>query len=205
MKLYFTKGACSLASRIIINELSLNCEYESVDLKTKKTETGEDFLTINPKGSVPVLRLDNDEILTENAVIQQYLAEQHQGQQLLPSQGLMRYRVLEWLNFVATDLHKGLGAFFIHTLPQEIKDQVFRPIVEKKMGFVDQGLENKTYLVGEEFTLPDAYLFVMITWLFGLKFDLNKWSALSAYFDRLKERDAIKQSLEEEHLNLMQA
>src|SRR5688572_12009519 len=113
MKLYYSKGACSLAVRIILHEIGAACEFEAVDLATKKTETGMDFLKINPKGAVPTLILDDKAILTENAVIQQYLAEKYHATQLLPPLGDMkRYRVLEWLNFISTDLHKSCGPLF---------------------------------------------------------------------------------------------
>src|ERR1700733_14368076 len=113
MKLYYSKGACSFVSRIIINELGQTCEYISVDLKTHKIGSGLDYYQINPKGGVPVLEMNSGEILTENAVILQYLAESANNTVLLPKSGdLNRYRVLEWLNFVATDLHKGIGILF---------------------------------------------------------------------------------------------
>ena len=110
MRLYYSKGACSLAVRIIINEIGTKCEYEAVDLKSKKTETGQDFLTINPKGAVPTLLTENNEILTEALVIQVYLADQFKNHQLLAPLGdFKRYRTMEWLNYVATELHKGVG------------------------------------------------------------------------------------------------
>src|SRR5690349_19217638 len=122
MKLYYSKGACSLAVRIIINEIGLQSEYEAVDLKTKKTATGQDFLKINPKGSVPVIQTDEKQILTENAVIQQYLADTNKATQLLPALGnFERYRVLEWLNFISTELHKGFSPLFNPNVPNELK------------------------------------------------------------------------------------
>lgn len=111
MKLYYSKGACSLAPRIIINELGVKSEFEAVDLAAKKTETGQNFLSINPKGAVPVLITNDGQTLTENAVILQYLADTNEGTELLPAFGsFKRYRVLEWLNYIATELHKGAGA-----------------------------------------------------------------------------------------------
>src|SRR5438105_3577122 len=121
MKLYFSKGACSLAVRIILNELNIPCEYEAVNLKTKKTVDDADFYKINPKGAVPVLQLDDGTILTENAAIHQYLADFKKADQLFPLTGIQRYRVIEWLNFVATDLHKGCGVFFSSMIPDEVK------------------------------------------------------------------------------------
>ncbi|SRR5579883_1264643 len=201
MKLYYTKGACSLAVRIIINELGLPSEYESVDLKTKQTATGQDFLSINPKGAVPVLLTDDNEFLTENAVIQQYLAEKYHAPQLLPPVGdFKRYRVLEWQNYITTELHKGFSPLFNPIVPQDIKEQIFIPLVKTKLNYVDKHLHPNKYLAGENFTLPDAYLFVIIRWALYYKFDMDKWPYLSRYHAELKERKSIKQSLEEEHI-----
>src|SRR5437870_2266196 len=113
MKLYYSKGACSLAVRILINELNISCKYEAVNLKTKETETGKNFYEINPKGAVPTLILENNNVLTENAVIHQYLADQQKAHHLLPNlNDFKRYQVLEWLNFIATELHKGFSPLF---------------------------------------------------------------------------------------------
>src|SRR3990167_877384 len=155
MKLYFTKGACSLAVRIIINELMLPSEYEAVDLKTKQIGTAGDFLPINPKGSVPTLLTDDGEVLTENAVILQYLADKYHATQLLSPVGdFKRYRILEWINYVATELHKAVGSLFNPSLTQEMKDKITVPIIKAKMNFVEKHL-NGSYLLGDAFTLPD--------------------------------------------------
>ena len=129
MKLYYSPGACSLAVRILINEMGLDAEYESVDLKTKKTATGQDFKKINPKSVVPTLELDNKEILTENAVIQQYLADMNHATELLPAvNDFKRHRVLEWQTYVATELHKGMSPLFHAKYPDEIKENVIKQI-----------------------------------------------------------------------------
>src|SRR5690348_3970643 len=128
MKLYYSKGACSLAVRIVINELGLKCDYEAVDLKTKKTATGDDFLKINDAGAVPALALDDKKILTENIVIQQYLADTHKAYQLLPEVGNMkRYQILKWMSFAASDLHKSCSPLFNHALDNEVKQSIFIP------------------------------------------------------------------------------
>lgn len=202
MKLYYTKGACSLAPRIIINEIGLPCEYESVDLKSKKTETGKDYYSINPKGAVPTLMTDEGEILTENAIIQQYLAEKSHAMELLPPVGdFTRYRVLEWLNYITTELHKGLGLLFNPMFPQATKDEIIKPLIQHKIHYVNKQLSQQ-YLLGEIFTLPDSYLFVMITWMFYFKFNLTDSSNLLRYFSRLKERPSIQKSLEQEEIVL---
>ena len=201
MKLYYTKGACSLAVRIIINELEIPCEYESVDLATKKTENSKDFLQINPKGGVPTIELDDGHILTENAVIQQYLADTHSEKKLLPSiNDFERYHTLEWLNYVATELHKGFSPLFNSKLPQEIKDELFIPMLQKKFAYVDKHLQQNKYLLGKHFTLPDGYLFVMLLWANKFKLDLSKFANISQYYQHMRERPAIMKSLKEEHL-----
>lgn len=206
MKLYYSKGACSLASRIIINELGLNSEFESVDLKAKKTQTGANYLDINAKGSVPALLLDNNELLTENAVIMQYLAETNNAKHLLPDHNnFQHYRVLEWLNFIAADLHKTIGMLFNPNLTEEMKEKIAFPMIKAKMTFVDKQLYHKKYLTGNDFTLPDAYLFVMLTWLTNFKINITEWQYLSRYFAELKKRRSIQQSLEEENLRLAPA
>src|SRR5690606_18210343 len=133
-KLFYAKGACSLAVRIIINELGIKASYESVDLKIKKTEKGDDFLNINPKGAVPVLETDQGELLSENCVIQQYLADTYHATHLLPSVGdFNRYRVLEWQNFVSSDLHKTIGLAFNPFVTEEMKVKMVVPLTKKKL------------------------------------------------------------------------
>lgn len=203
MKLFFSKGACSLVSRIILNELALPAEYEAVDLSTKKTATGGDFLKINPKGAVPTIITNDSEILTENAVILQYLADTNNATQLLPALGdFKRYRVLEWLNYVATELHKNFGPIFNSDIPQEIKNNFAIPLLKKKFTFIDKHLQNHKLLSGEHFTLPDAYLFVMLLWAAKLKIDLSELSNISLYFNDLKKRDSILRSLQDEGIEL---
>lgn len=198
MKLYYSKGACSLAPRIIIHELGVNCDFEAVDLKTKQTETGEDYLKINPKGSVPALVTEDNEILTENAVIQQYLADRYHNETLLPkTDQFKRYRVLEWLNFISSDLHKIAGALFLPTLSNDTKDQVFKPLLKSKLNFVNKKL-TKTFLMGDDFTLPDSYLFVILSWLPLFNIPLSEWPALERYFNNMKNRAAVITALKEE-------
>lgn len=199
MKLYYSKGACSLAVRIVINEIGIPCEFESVNLQTKKTETGDDFLKINPKGAVPTLILDDQQVLTENSAIQQYLADEHDAIKLLPpTTNFRRYRVIEWLNFISTDLHKGCSPLFNSKLPQEVKNEIFIPALKNKIDFVENHLSNNRYLLDEQFTLADAYLFVILTWLPHFKIELSNWSSVSRYFEELRHRKSIEQSLAEE-------
>lgn len=199
MKLYFSKGACSLVVRICIHEIGLDSTFESVNLKTKKTESGSDFLDINPKGAVPTLELQNGDTLTENAVILQYLCDISNAIQLLPPLGnINRYKVLEWVNYISTELHKGIGALFNPSISQELKKDVFIPIIKNKLNYVNQHLQNHQYLIGDQFTLPDAYLFVMLKWTSYFNIDLNEWDNLSRYFKTLGQRNSIQLSLKEE-------
>ena len=199
MKLYYAPGACSLVVRIIINEIGIKSDFESVNLMTKTTETGQNFLKINSKGAVPVLQLNNGDILTENAVILQYLADQSNATQLLPpTSNFERYRVLEWVNYIATELHKGIGILFNPKITETLKNDVFFPSIKSKLKFIDQHLQNHAYLMGEHFTLPDAYLFVMLRWCTYFKFELKEWSNLHRYFTALQNRASIQKSLQQE-------
>jgi glutathione S-transferase len=201
MKLYYSKGACSLAVRIAINEMGLKSEFEAVNLQTKKTEHGEDFLKINPKGAVPTLLTDENEILTENATILQYLAEKNNAEQLLPTiNDFKRFRVLEWLNYVATEMHKGAGVLFNPNISQEVKDSIFIPLAKKKLDFLNTHLSKNKFLCGDSFTLPDGYLFVILNWLPMFKINIAEWPHLANYFNRIKERAAVAKSLKEEGL-----
>lgn len=199
MKLYFSRGACSLAVRIIVHEIGIPIDYEAVDLKTKQTRHGLDFLQINPKGAVPAILLDDGHILTENAVILQFLAEKYKAIELLPPAGRFdRYRVLEWLNFDSTELHKAFLPLLNPKLPPGIKEEVFKPNLEKKLAHVNQYLQESTYLAGINFTIADAYLFSMLRWLERVGLQLEGWQNLQRYFTELKERPSVQEALDEE-------
>lgn len=199
MKLYHARYTCTLATRIIINELSAICDFERVDLKTKKTATGKDYFGINPKGSVPCLRLDDSSVITENSVIMQYLADNAKAETVLPAvQNMQRYRVLEWLNFITTDLHKSCSPLFNAQVSEEIKTAVFRPILEKKLQIANDLLGEKTYVIGDSFTLGDAYLFVVCGWLAKLNVDLLQFLNLARHFETVKMRPAVMRAIEEE-------
>jgi len=199
MKLYYAKGACSLAVRIAINELNLNCQYESVDLKDKITEDNQNYLDINLKGAVPALELDNGDVLTENVVIQQYLADTHNGHALLPPIGdLKRYHVLASLEYVSTELHKTLGALFNPNITNDMKSDFIMPMVMNKFKYVNSILEQQDYFSGPAFTLSDGYLFVILRWAKFFEIDLSNFSNILRYFDNLNERESIRKSLEQE-------
>lgn len=201
MKLYYSKGACSLAVRILIHELNIDCEFEAVNLKTKETESGKDFKNINPKGSVPILELENKEIITENPAIQQYLADKYNGTHLLAQvPELKRYEVIEWLSFIGSDFHKSLAPLFNSSIPDNIKEQYYKPVVVSKLNFLNDTLSKNEYLATHQFTMADSYLFVMTSWLKTLNIDINGWPHVQRHNQQIKNRPAVQQSLSEEGL-----
>jgi glutathione S-transferase len=195
MKLYYARGACSQVPHIILHEAGLPHDSARVDLKAKKLEDGSDYLKVNPKGAVPALELDDGQVLTENAVILQYIADTAGAFELLPQPGdLQRYRVLEWVNFVATELHKSFGPLFNPAAGEEAK-QLARDTFAKKLDFVEQQIGDKPYLLGDHFTLPDAYLFVILGWTAGHNIDLSHWPKLAAFRERLSKRESVREVL----------
>ena len=198
MKLYYAPGACSLAAHIALNESAIPFALERVDLREHTVRNG-DFHAINPKGYVPVLELDNGERLTEAAVILQYIADRNPGT-LAPAFGSMaRYRVMEWLNFIATEIHKGLGPLWKPTTPDAYKATVLAN-VGTRLDHVARTLEDRTYLTGDAFTIADAYLFTIVNWHRFLAFDLDRWPALQRFQARVAARPGVRSALEAEHL-----
>lgn len=201
MKLYYSKGACSLAVRILIHELKLNCEFEAVNLKTKQTKSGKDYKTINPKGCVPTLELDTKEILTENPAIQQYLADKYNATHLLaPAPELKRYEVIEWLSFISSEFHKSLSPLFNPNIPENIREQYYKPVVISKLDFLNHYFSNNEYLATNKFTMADSYLFVMTSWLKNFNIDINGWAHVQRHNQQIKNRTAVQQALSEEGL-----
>ena len=193
MRLYFKPGACSLSPDIVLREAGLPFELIRVDTKAGKTAAGEDFAAINPKGYVPALRLDDGEVLTEGVAIVQYIADRKPEAQLAPQASSMeRYRLIEWLNYVATEIHKGGSS--PRNAPPEVKDAV-RAALEKKYAYLAGRLEGREYLLGERFTVADAYLFTTLTWSNGRGIELEKFPVLKAYFDRIAARPAVREAL----------
>jgi glutathione S-transferase len=158
MKLYFSPGACSLSPHIVLRETGADFEMEQVNNQEKKTKTGRDYSTINPKGQVPCLELDNGETLTEGPVIVQYVADQKAAGGLAGAAGTIeRYRILEWLNFITSELHKSFGPLFRPTTPDAYKD-ISRQNLEKGFDWIDKQLAGKQYLMGDKFSVADAYM-----------------------------------------------
>jgi len=200
MKLYYTPGACSLAPHIVLCELGLDHELVKVDLKTHTTEDGGDYYAINPKGYVPALGLEYDQVLTEDAVLLQYLAELRPDAELLPPAGSMeRWRVLEWLNFISSELHKGLGALFNPAVTPEWKSAILERVA-LRLDFINQALKGNAFLCGRHFTVADAYLFTIVNWTGVMKIDLAPWPELAAYQARMAERPAVQQAMRAEGL-----
>ncbi|WP_369788411.1 glutathione transferase GstA [Rouxiella sp. WC2420] len=200
MKLYYKAGACSLSPHIVLREAGLDFTISKVDLVTKRTEQGESLYQLNPKGQVPTLVLDDGTVLTEGPVIVQYIADQKPDRQLLPEPGsLARYEALEWLNYIATEMQRGLSPLFNAKIPDEYK-ALQREAMSKKFSYLDDSLKNKQFLLGQRFSVADAYLFTMLTWAKVLKFDLSQYKELSGYFERVAARPAVDAALTAEGL-----
>jgi len=190
MKLYYSPGACSQAPHILLHEIGLTHEAERVDLKTKRTEDGRDYLTVNPKGAVPALELDSGEVLTENAVILQYLGDRTGWPEVLPPMGdFRRYRVLEMVNFITTELHKRFSFLFNREATDEFKTFV-KGDLAKKLSWMDERLGEGPFLMGNDLTLPDCYLFVMTRWADKM-LGLDQWPNLQAFYQRMMQRNSV--------------
>lgn len=200
MKLYYTPGACSLAPHIVLHEIGARFDAETVDLGTKKTASSEDFSAINPKGYVPALRLDNGELFTEVAALLQYLADQAPQAGLAPPNGSTeRYRLIEWLTFVSTELHKGFGPLFNPNAPDATKEAA-RATLAKRFGYLDQHLAGRSFLTGDRFTIADAYLFTVVNWTNFHAIDLSPYPNLQAFQQRVAARPKVQAALRAEGL-----
>lgn len=198
MKLYYSPNACSLSAHIVLRECDTTFEMESVDLKNKKTDSGADYLKINPKGYVPALKLDNGQILTEASVIIQYLADTSPQFKLAPALGTFeRYRLQEWLSFIATEIHKGLGVFFIPNLPEEFK-KIAMGNIQRKLDYLEKHLSKHAMLLDDTFTVADAYLFTILRWTHYFKMDLTPWPSLPKYMETIAQRPAVQAALKAE-------
>jgi glutathione S-transferase len=196
MKLYYSPGACSLSPHIIALEAGIPLELVKVDTKTHKTESGEDFYKINPKGYVPALQLDSGTILTEGPAIDQYLADSKPGAHLLPASGEDRYKVISWLGFINSEIHKSFSPLFGGG-SDEAKASAKASIV-KRFDYVNGELAGKAFLTGDTFTVADAYLFVMTTWAHHVRIDLPP--NLRGFFAEVSKRPAVHQAMKDEGL-----
>jgi len=200
MQLYYSPGACSLASHITLREAGLPVELRKADTKTKKLEDGSDYFAVNSKGAVPALRLDDGQVLTEGPAILQYLADQKPESKLAPKAGtLERYRLLEWLNFITSEVHKSFSPLFNPAADAAVKQYTTQNL-EKKFDWIDKQLTGKQYLTGDQFTIADAYLFVVANWSNFVGIDLGRWPALKAFQDRVAARPKVQEALAAEGL-----
>jgi glutathione S-transferase len=200
MKLYYSRGACSLSPHIVLLEAGLPFTVDRVDLKTKKTEHGSDYLAINTKGTVPALQLDDGKVLTEGPAIVQYLADLKPESGLAPRAGSFeRYQLMEILNYITSEVHKGFSPLFNPEASAEWKSAA-RTALGKKLDWLSSFLSNKTFLMGNTFTVADAYLFTVLSWSAHVEIDLGKWPVLTAYHSRVAQRPRVQEALKAESL-----
>jgi glutathione S-transferase len=200
MKLYYSPGACSLSPHIVLRESGLAFEPVLASTKTHKLQDGTDYYTINPKGYVPLLELDNGERLSEGPAIVQYIADQVPAKKLAPAAGTMaRYRLQEWLNFTTSELHKSFSVLFNPAMPEEAK-ALMRTKVGDRLKWVDSQLEGKSYLMGDAFCVADAYLFTVTNWTQYVGVDISTLKNLGAFMKRMAERPAVQEAMKAEGL-----
>jgi glutathione S-transferase len=201
MKLYYTPGACSLASHITLREAGMTFQTVKVDLRSKKTEQGEDYLKINGKGYVPALQFDNGEVLTEGAAIMQYIADRKPESKLAPPAGsLERARLQEWLSFISTELHKTFSIFFNPAATDDWKKNATQRL-QMRLSWLNEQFGSKPFLLGDTFTVADAFLVTVLSWTRGYP-DLNlvQWPVLKSYYDRLLTRQSVQDAMAAEGL-----
>jgi len=200
MKLYYSPGACSLSPHIVLRELGLPYEPVLASTKTHKLVDGTDYYTINPKGYVPLLELDDGQRLSEGPAIVQYLADQKPASGLVAAPGSMaRYRQMEWLNFVSSELHKSYSPLFNAAMPEEGK-AVFRERLRGRYKYLNQQLEGKSYLMGDSFSVPDAYLFTVTNWAPRVGVDLSDQPNVQAFMARMAARLVVQEAMKAEGL-----
>lgn len=200
MKLFYASGACSLSPHIIAHEAGIELSLQKVDLKTKTIASQGDFLTVNPKGYVPVLQLDDGQVLTEGPVIGQYLADLKPEKGLAPKAGtLPRYRLQEWLGYINSELHKTYSPLFSPATPAETRAERLAYLA-KRYTLVEKQLASHPYLLGESFTVADAYLFTITNWAGAVKLDLAPFPHLRAFQERVAARPAVKAAMRAEGL-----
>lgn len=200
MKLYYLPGACSLAANIALREASLKFDLVKVDRQTKRAADGLDFNEVNPKGYVPALTLDSGETLTENVAVLQYIADRNPAAKLAPAAGTMeRYRLVEWLAFINSELHKSFGPLFRKDAPDDTKNYARRNIATRA-GWLNSNLGARSFLMGEQFTVADAYLFVVLGWGARAGVDLAQWPQLQGLVARVGARANVIEALKSEGL-----
>jgi glutathione S-transferase len=200
MKLYYYPGACSLAPHIVAREAGIALTLEKVDLANRTTETGANYLAVNPKGYVPALGLQDNSVLTEASAIIQYLADSQSKADLAPAHGSMeRYRLLEWLGFISTEIHKGFGPLWNPATPDAVKAAA-KERLASRFAYLDEKLGSQPFLMGDTFTIADAYLFTVVNWTNFHGIDISSFPNLQAFQARIAARPAVQQALEAEGL-----
>ena len=200
MKLYYLAGACSLASYISLLETGLNFEAFAVDRTTKKTADGRDFTSFNPKGYVPALQLDNGELLTENVAVLSYIGSLDPAQRLTPQVGSWGFfKVLEWLGYVNSEVHKNMSPLFRPTTPEDMKTTL-REMVVQRYSFLERSLGNKPFLTGDTFTVADAYLYVTLSWRERVGINVTHLPVLTAFYERVRARPSVQKARKDEGL-----
>lgn len=198
MKLFYAPGSCSMASHITLEESGIPYETTRVNLKEKKTADGQNYLAINPKGYVPCVQLEDGTVLTENTALLPYLGELNPDSGLMPTGGSREsYRVREWLAYINGEVHKNCSPLFSPVAADAIKS-FHREVLGKRLPVVDKALNGVNFLVGERFTVADAYLFVILSWFPRLNLDLGPYPNLKAFFERVKARPAVQKVLADE-------
>ena len=202
MKLYFTPGACSLSPHIVASEAGIPLELIQVDLKTKALKTGGKLNQVNPKNYIPVLILDDGQMLTEGPVILQYLADLKPNANLIPKAGTMeRYRVQEWLNFITSEVHKPFSPLFNPYVADDVKKMSLNKL-GLRFNFIAPMLQKQPYLMGDDFCVADAYLFTVLNWAQWTHVDLGRWPALKSYVARVAARPKVKEAMKAEGLKV---
>jgi glutathione S-transferase len=200
MKLYYFPGACSIAPHIVAREAGIALDLEKVDLGSKRTATGEDYLAVNPKGYVPALRLDDGSVLTEVSALIQYLADRAPASGLIPAAGtLERYRILEWIGYISTEIHKGFGPLWNAKLAPEARAAAVSAL-SHRLDLVEKVLAGQPFLTGERFTVVDAYLFAVASWAPWVKLDMAPWPKLRDFVARVAARPKVQEALVAEGL-----
>jgi glutathione S-transferase len=200
MKLYYSPGACSLSPHIALHEAGLPFELVLVSTKTHKLADGTDYYSINPKGYVPLLEFDDGTRLTEGPAIVQWIADQVPDRHLAPPAGTIeRYRLMEWLNFISTEVHKQFGVIYNPAMPEEAKT-VVRTRLNDRFGYINRELAGKDFVMGSTFTVADCYLYVMAFWTRRLNIDVTEFTNFTAYAARVEARPSAQAAMKHEGL-----
>jgi glutathione S-transferase len=200
MKLYYAPGACSLAPHIVAREAGVPIELEKVDLGAKKTASGKDYKAINPKGYVPALEIDGGEVLTEAGTLIQYLGDRNPGAALMPAPGTLdRYREIEWITFISSEIHKGFGPLWDPSVADDMKQKV-KERLATRIDYVEKMLGERQFLMGSTFTVADAYLFTVLNWSGMVKMDLSRYPKVQDFMKRVAARPKVQEALKAEGL-----